>query len=256
MVYGGGSGPLSVTIPNDLPGGTYYLRVTDYYNPNTTIAQSSSFQAGTDVQTNSVVISSFTASPGAITTGQAVMFTWSSNLTQTDTSHYGGGCSIQGLTQNNQTLYVTSGFTGASGSVTYLPPTTATYTIRCYSGGKDGSPNASRQITVNVNSAQTNPVVISSFTASPTSVMSGQPVTFTWSSNLTSNDVAVQGGGCGISAVTTYNQQIHITSGATSGGSGSITYTPALTATYTLTCSSGGKDGSPMDTEQVMVSVQ
>jgi hypothetical protein len=47
MVWSGGSGPLSITIPNDLPNGTYYLRATDYYNPNTTIAQSSSFQAGT-----------------------------------------------------------------------------------------------------------------------------------------------------------------------------------------------------------------
>lgn len=254
MVWGGGSGPLSITIPNDLPNGTYYLRTTDYYNPNTTIAQSGSFQAGANVQTNSVVINSFTASPTTINAGQAVLFMWSSNLTQNDVSYYGGGCSIEGITQNNVALNVTPGLTSASGQVTYVPPGTATYTIFCTSGGKDGSPSATKQITVNVGQPQTNPVVISSFNASQTSVSSGQPVTFTWNSNLSSNDVSYYGGFCSISALTSYNQQIHITSGA--GASGSVTYTPALTATYTLTCSAGGKDGSPMDTKQVTVSVQ
>ncbi len=255
MVWSGGSGPLSITVPNDLPNGTYYLRATDYYNPNTTIAQSGSFQAGANVQTNSVVISSFTASPTSVNVGGAVMFMWSSNLTATDVSYYGGGCSIEGITQNNVTVYVTSGFKGASGQITFVPPATATYTLRCTSNAKDGSPSASKQITVNVAQPQTNPVTISSFNASQTSVSSGQPVTFTWNSNLTSNDISYYGGGCGISALTSYNQQIHLTSGASSGASGSVTYTPALTATYTLTCIAGGKDGSPMATKQVTVPV-
>ena len=212
---------------------------------------------GTNVQTNSVVINSFTASPATITPGQAVIFTWNSNLTQTDTSYYGGGCSIEGLTQNNvAALQVTPGFV-SGGTATYVPPATATYTLRCSSGAKDGSPSATKQITVNVvQPPQTNPVVISSFTPSQTSLTSGQPVTFTWNSNLTNNDTSYYGGGCGISAITSYNQQIHITSGATSGASGSVTYTPSLTSTYTLTCSAGGKDGSPMATKQVTVSVQ
>lgn len=255
MVWSGGSGQLSITVPNDLPNGTYYLRATDYYNPNTTIAQSASFQAGSNTQTNSVVINSFTATPSSVNAGGAVMFMWSSNLTQNDVSYYGGGCSIEGITQNNVAVYVTSGFTGASGQVTFVPPATATYTLRCSSGGKDGSPMATRQVTVNVAQPQTNPVTINSFTASQTSVTSGTPVTFTWSSNLTNNDISYYGGGCGISALTSYNQQIHITSGATSGASGSVTYTPALTSTYTLTCSAGAKDGSPMSTQQVTVNV-
>jgi len=252
MVWSGGSGPLSIAIPNDLPNGTYYLRATDYYNPNTTIAQSASFQTGSDVQTKSVTINQFTASPSTINAGQAVMFMWGSNLNSTDISYYGGGCSIEGLTQNNVALQVTPGFVGG-GTVTYVPPATATYTLRCSSGAKDGSPSATKQITVNVGQPQTNPVVISSFTPSQTSVTSGQPVTFTWNSNLTNNDISYYGGFCSISALTSYNQQIHITSGA--GASGSVTYTPALTATYTLACSAGAKDGSPMDTEQVAVSV-
>lgn len=254
MVWGGGSGSLSIPIPNDLPNGTYYLRATDYNNPNTTFAQSGSFQAGSDQQTKSVVIHSFTASPSSVNAGGAVMFMWSSNLSQNDVSVYGGGCSIEGLTQNNVAVYVTSGFKGASGQITFVPPATATYTLFCTSGGKDGSPSASRQITVNVGQPQTNPVVISSFNASQTSVQSGQPVTFSWNSNLTSNDVSYYGGGCNIEGLGN-NTALYVTSGW-SGGSGSITYTPAFTATYTLRCTSGGKDGSPMDSKQVTVSVQ
>ncbi|MBI5456907.1 peptidoglycan-binding protein [Candidatus Kaiserbacteria bacterium] len=255
MVWSGGSGPLSITIPNDLPNGTYYLRATDYYNSNTTIAQSGSFQAGSNVQTNSVVISSFTASPSSVNAGGAVMFMWSSNLTQNDVSYYGGGCSIEGITQNNVAVYVTSGFKGASGQITFVPPATATYTLRCTSNAKDGSPSASKQVTVNVAQPQTNPVVISSFSASQTSVSSGQPVTFSWNSNLTSNDISYYGGFCNIEGLGN-NTALYVSAGQTSGASGSITYTPAFTATYTLRCSAGGKDGSPMDSKQVTVSVQ
>lgn len=255
MVWSGGSGPLSIAIPNDLPNGTYYLRATDYYNPNTTIAQSGSFQAGSNVQTNSVVINSFTASPSSVNAGGAVMFMWSSNLTQNDVSYYGGGCSIEGITQNNVAVYVTSGFKGASGQITFVPPATATYTLRCTSNAKDGSPSASRQLTVNVAQPQTNPVVISSFNASQTSVQSGQSVTFSWNSNLTSNDISYYGGFCNIEGLGN-NTALYVSAGQSSGASGSITYTPAFTATYTLRCTSGGKDGSPMDSKQVTVSVQ
>ena len=251
MVWAGGSGQLSIPIPNDLPNGSYFLRATDYYNPNTTIGQSSSFQAGSNVQTNSVVINSFTASPSSVNAGGAVLFMWGSNLTQNYISHYGGGCSIEGLTQNNVAFQVTPGFV-SGGTVTYVPPATATYTLLCSSGAKDGSPSATKKITVNVGQPQTNPVTVD-FGANQNSVASGQPVTFLWNSNLTENDISYYGGFCSISALTSYNQEIHITGGT--GASGSVTYTPALTATYTLMCSAGAKDGSPMATKQVTVSV-
>lgn len=252
MVWPGGSGPLSIPVPNDLPNGTYYLRATDYYNPNTTIVQSSAFQAGANVQTSSVVINSFTATPSSVSAGGAVMFMWSSNLTQNDISVYGGGCSIEGISQNNVALNVTPGLTSASGQVTFVPPTTATYTLFCTSGGKDGAPSTTKQITVTVAQPQTNPVTVD-FGANQSSVVSGQPVTFVWGSNLTTNDIAYYGGFCSISALTSYNQQIQISMGA--GASGSVNYTPALTATYTLLCSAGGKDGSPSATKQVAVTV-
>ncbi len=254
MVSGGGSGQLSITVPNDLPNGTYYLRVTDYYNPNITIAQSASFQAGSNVQTNSVIINSFNASPSSVNAGGAVMFMWSSNLTSNDISYYGGGCNIEGITQNNVAVYVTSGFKSASGQITFVPPATATYTLRCTSNAKDGSPSASRQITINVAQPQTNPVIISLFNTSQTSVSSGQPVTFSWNSNLTSNDISYYGGFCNIEGLGN-NTALYVSTGKTSGASGSITYTPAFTATYTLRCSAGRKDSSPMDSKQVTVNV-
>ncbi len=254
LVENGGSGSLSIPIPNDLPSGLYYLRAMDGTNQNISIAQSASFQAGSNMQTGSVVIDSFTASPSSVNAGAAVMFMWSSNLTQNDINYYGGGCSIEGLA-NNTALYVTkAGFTGASGQVTFVPPATGTYTLRCSSGAKDGSPMATRQIAVNVGQAQTNPVVISSFTSSQTSISSGQPVTFTWNSNLTSTDISY-GGACNIEGLGN-NTALYVSQGSGSyGASGSITYMPAFTAVYTLRCYSGGKDGSPMDSRQVTVNV-
>ncbi len=69
IVRVGGSGPLSITVPNDLPNGKYYLRATDYYNPNKTIALSGPFQAGTTQYAPTVTGNStqFTDVPTTIT---------------------------------------------------------------------------------------------------------------------------------------------------------------------------------------------
>jgi hypothetical protein len=103
--------------------------------------------------------------------------------------------------------------------------------------------------------AQTNPVVINSFTSSATSVASGQPITLTWSSNLSATDVSYYGGFCLISLLTDANQQIHLSGGTLGSPSGSVTHTPPMSGTYTIRCSSGGKDGSPMTEKTVRVTV-
>ncbi len=102
---------------------------------------------------------------------------------------------------------------------------------------------------------QTNPVSIYSFAASATSVASGQPVTFTWSSNVSSSDVSYYGGFCAIWVLTDANQQIHLTGGSIGSPSGSVTYTPPMSGTYTIRCSSGAKDGSPMTERTLRVAV-
>ena len=140
-------------------------------------------------QTNPVVINSFTASPASVTPGQAVLFTWSSNLTSTDISYNGGGCNIEGITTNNVALNVTAGFTDASGSVTYVPPATATYTLRCYSGGKDGSPYASSKLTITVVAPSC------SMTVAPYG--SGYSVTWTSKNTVTAHLAPIPGMGGG-----------------------------------------------------------
>ncbi len=258
-------GNLTRTSGYDLGPGSYNLKLDLYGTPRTygkdtlavaTVTSNNPIQLveQSNVQTNSVVINYFTASLAAVNAGGAVMFMWGSNLSQNDISYYGGGCSIEGITQNNVAVYVTSGFKGASSQITFVPPATATYTLHCTSNAKDGSPSASKQITVNVAQPQTNPVTISSFTVSPTSVTLGQPVTFTWKSNLTSNDISYYGGGCSIEGITQNNVAVYVTSGF-KGASSQITFVPPATATYTLHCTSNAKDGSPMATKPVTVPV-
>ena len=123
-----------------------------------------------------------------------------------------------------------------------------------YIVNRNGTSNTVRVHVVGTTaSPQTNPVVISSFTASQTFVTPGQPMTFSWSSNITSNDIQQYGGGCWINGLSTSNQQLYVNGGA--AGSGSVNYNPGVTATYTLLCTSGGKDGSPSASKQLTVTV-
>ncbi len=98
MVWSGGSGPLSITIPNDLPNSTYYLRATDYYNPNTTIAQSSSFLAGTTIAAPSATLdqSSLTSTSATPT------------LTGTETGAVGLYLAVSDASSGNNAFSVTN----------------------------------------------------------------------------------------------------------------------------------------------------
>ncbi len=145
-----GSTQLSFTLPMSLSVGNHSLQVVE--KAGSALSNTINFTVGASAMTNPVVINSFAASASSINAGGSVTFSWSSNLTQNDISNYLGGCSIQGLSVNNVQLYVGSGaYGGASGQFTYTPPATATYTLYCSSNAKDGSPSASRQITVSVN---------------------------------------------------------------------------------------------------------
>jgi len=209
------------------------------------------------------VINSFSVSPTSVTQGQPVTFNWSTNWFNNSAvasalQQTGGGCFLSGSIVNGAyLLYPTSVAPG--GSYAFTPTGSGTYTLECDSTGKgDGSPKAAQQVSVTVNSAstQTNPVVINSFSVSPTSVTTGQSVTFSWSSNLTSNDISQNGGGCYVLSPTNNSSELNAVGNSTNyGPSGSFTYTPTATATYTLECLSGGKDGSPTATAQATVNV-
>ncbi len=106
--------------------------------------------------------------------------------------------------------------------------------------------------------SMTNPVVISNFQVNGYSpyngpIQPGTQLTFIWQSNLTDNDIAHWQGGCFLSARTASNKQV--TLAAEAGASGSIAYTPTETATYTMDCTSGGKDGSPEAIQTMTVPV-
>ena len=133
---------------------------------------------GISAQTNPVVINSFTASSQNSVTGKSITFNWSSNLSPTDISTYSGGCSIEGLTKNNVAINVTNGFKPGSGSLTYVATETATYTLFCTSGGKDGSPSAKKVITVE---AGPNAILACNISYSPSPVVVGGSLSISWS---------------------------------------------------------------------------
>ncbi len=135
---------------------------------------------------------------------------------------------------------------------TYGKKTQALWNAQC--GGVVVTPPAVTNPTQTY--VQTNPVVINSFTVSPTSVSLGQPITFSWSSNLTQDDISQNGGGCYISSPSFGGgMTLNTANNSTNyGPSGSFTYTPTGTAAYMLACYSGGKDGAPSASQKVIVS--
>ena len=144
---------------------------------------------------------SLTASPSSITQGNSSVLTWSStNATS---------CAGTGFATGNAT----------SGSVSVSPNSTTSYTVTCT--GPGGSANQSRTVTV------TAPIVsptISSFTATPASITTGNSSTLAWSSTNAATCVG-----------TGFN-----TGNATSG---SVSVSPTNTTTYSITCT--GATGSP-----------
>lgn len=107
--------------------------------------------------------------------------------------------------------------------------------------------------TTPVQPGQTNPVVISSFSASSQSVMQGKKVSFSWKSNLTSKDIKTYGAFCSIEARTNDNRALQVM--LKNKASGAVSYKPEATAKYMLLCSSGAKDGSPVARAELAVEV-
>jgi phospholipase C len=142
-----------------------------------------------------------TASPTSITNGQTATLTW--------TTTNATGASIDNGIGGVQPV--------SGGSITVHPSTTTTYTLTATGPGG----TATAQATVTVGTGQSPPTA--TLVASPTSIMSGQTATLTWTTtNATSASIDN-----GIGAV----QPV-------SGGS--ITVQPSKTTTYTLTATGPG----------------
>lgn len=234
----GGNGSLFFEVRPALPAGYYSVQAFD--SRRTVVAQSARHFVNGPSAIPTVTIQ---ITPSTITVGESSTLTWNSYNANRCHMSYG---SIQEIVP-------------LSGTWTINNNTTTKYTLRCTNDpgtGKDGpTSEASATLTVVGTSAQTNPVVISSFSTSATSVTTGQPITLTWNSNLSSTDISYYQGFCAISLLTDSNQQIHLTGGSIGSANGSVTYVPPASGTYTLRCSSGAKDGSPMAEKTLRVTV-
>ena len=150
------------------------------------------------------------------------------SLTANPASITSGQSSTLTWSSTNATSCTGTGFStgnAISGSVTVAPTTTTTYFVTC----TNGSASASVSATVTV----TGTAPTASLTANPASITSGQSSTLTWSStNATSCT------GIGFS-----------TSNAVSG---SVSVTPATTATYFVTCTNGSVSASASATVTVL----
>ncbi|MCW5829641.1 MAG: hypothetical protein KIT79_10040 [Deltaproteobacteria bacterium] len=156
-----------------------------------------------------VGIGTFTASPATITAGSTATLAWSGVTNAT-------ACSI-----DNGVGSVTI----PSGSKTVTPTAPTIYALNCNGAG---SP-ATRSVTVTVTPAPPPPVPqveIVLFAANPVSVISGQPVTLTWTVNNATN--------CTITGI-----------GSVTPIGGNTVVTPLVSTTYRLDCSNAVDSAAP-----------
>jgi hypothetical protein len=180
-------------------------------------------------------ISSFTASPTAIQTGQSISLAWSSS---------------------GATACVASGGTGADGwsgaepvssSGTPAGPINAmgseTYTLTCSGAGGTSAPSS-----VSVTVTATPPAAsIGSFTATPSALQSGGSTSLAWTTSNATNCTA--GGGSGSDG---WGGPVATSSSGTSTGALTTGSSSSTTYTYTLTCSGPG-GSSPTSSAVVTV---
>lgn len=138
-------------------------------------------------------------------------------------------------------------------SIAFSNVANGTYEVLIYDSQTKALAGESGPLTVGANSApaQTNPVVINSFAYSG-SGSNGLPLLFNWSSNLSASDLSFYRGGC---YVTSPLQGPNVWLNSTYGANGSFIYTRTITTdtAFVLTCVSGGKDGSPSASRQLIV---
>ena len=178
-------------------------------------------------------ISQFTANPTSITTGQATTLSWTTTNASSITITATAGSSVRTVTTSSQ----------ASGTVSDSPTQTTTYSAVATGGGVSSAPQ-----TVTVQVAAPPPPQITSFTANPTVVNSGQTTTLTWATtNATSITITptVSGGDDSgplptsgsavvpVSSTTTFS----LTATGPGGSAGPQSVTVSVPITVTLTAS-------------------
>jgi hypothetical protein len=171
-------------------------------------------------------ITSFVATPSALTVGQSTQLSWSTSAATSCTAS--GGTGADGW---NGAKPVSSSGTGAG------PLNTAgtyVYTLICTGAGGTSAP-ASVGVTVTAPV----PASISNFAASPTSLTAGQSASLSWTSSAATSCTASGGTGSdGWSGL----------KGTSSTGTSTGPLTTVGTVTYTLTCTGAGGTSAPRST--------
>jgi hypothetical protein len=178
--------------------------------------------------TPAATVTSFTATPNNVQTGQSIVLSWTSNNATSCTG--GGGSGSDGWNGSTQPA--------SSSGVTIGPlstPATFTYALLCTGpGGVSGT----SQITVTVGQS-TSPASITSFSASPNSVQTGGSTTLAWTTtNATSCSASGGTGG------DTWSGTVNTSSSGQSVGP----IVATGTVTYTLTCTGPGGTSGPTST--------
>jgi|GEM_PF-1619625 len=157
---------------------------------------------------------SISATPTLITFGQSSTLNWSST-------------NATGCTASN-------GWSGAkalSGSQSVSPTATTTYALTCVGAGG----TTTQQTTISVTSSTPPSMPTVTFSASPTSITSGQSSILTWSSTNASSCTASLGWS------------------GTKATSGTQSVSPTATTTYSISCTGGGGTASGSATVNVTV---
>lgn len=217
------SSGLNIGPVNVLGTHTYTLTCT---GPGGTSAPSSAVVAVTSAPPPAS-INVFSASPTTLLTGQSTVLSWTSSAATSCTAS--GGTGFDGWTGAVPTSNV--GMTIGPFTV----PGTYTYTLTCSGVGGVSAPS-SIPITV---TAAAPPATITSLTATPSSVSTGQSVMLSWSTSNATSCTAT--GGAGADG---WNGAMPTFSAATAVGP----LAAVGTYNYTLTCTGSGGASAPSST--------
>jgi hypothetical protein len=173
-------------------------------------------------------VSTFVATPSSVQTGNTASLSWSSaNATSCSAS---GGIGSDGW----------SGSVGTASTGTTVGPFptagTYTYTLTCTGPGGTGTPTS---VAINVTATATPAGSVRNFSATPSTIQTGQAATLSWSSDAATACTA-SGGAPG----STWTGSVPVVSTGTSTG----VINTAGSYTYTLLCTGPGGTGAPSST--------
>ncbi len=169
-------------------------------------------------------VTSFSASPSTIQVGQSTYLNWSTTSATACTASGGAGSAWTGSVGTSGTAF-NSGAINAAGSYTF--------TLSCTGPGGAASPSS---VIVNVTSVPQPAASITAFSASPTSITTGQAASLSWS---TSNATSCTGSGDTGTGV--WNGSV----GTASSGFSTGALTSPGSYSYTLMCSGPGGTSTP-----------